>query len=387
MHIGFRTSGGRGEYELVGGASGQSAGDLEGWTFSMRWPDGLTRDTNLWLDPGESGKPRLRSLVTPPYQIGRMIAAMLLLPDPRRERRSSGENLPVAQKNRYVITRIGFGPETSFASPPEAVEFDPNYVELSNQKFADLIGVDARWSRIAEVHAATDRLHSDVAARLARHRETMAAGEPITRRLTLMVDALIQTLARVDAQYQLGYDPLPALARLAGIGPPGEPLLPPPDEIGEDEIDVRLRSAQEYRLSRMRGSAARKFATAVREAYKHRCLFCGVVLGGVPGVVSGIDAAHILAWSSYDLDVVGNGMALCRTHHWAFDAGLMTLVVEKGVYRVRFTQLAEHFDKASLEHLGTDGFVIPDEWLPSDTTLRPSPKYLTRLHEDVSLSI
>jgi len=147
VHIGFRTSGGRGEYELVGGAGGQSASDLEGWTFSMRWPDGITRDTNLWLDPGESGKPRLRSLVRPPYQIGRIIAAMMLLPGPRREMGSSGEDLPVAQKNGYVIKRIGFGPETSFASPPEAVEFDPNYVELSNQKFSDLIGVDARWSR------------------------------------------------------------------------------------------------------------------------------------------------------------------------------------------------------------------------------------------------
>jgi hypothetical protein len=56
VHIGFRTSGGRGEYEIVGGASGLPASGLDGWTFHMRWPDGQTRDTELWLDPAGSGK-------------------------------------------------------------------------------------------------------------------------------------------------------------------------------------------------------------------------------------------------------------------------------------------------------------------------------------------
>jgi hypothetical protein len=62
MHIGFRTGGGRGEYEVAGSAGGRSASDLKGWTFFMRWPDGKTRETDLWLDPGDSNKPRLRSL-------------------------------------------------------------------------------------------------------------------------------------------------------------------------------------------------------------------------------------------------------------------------------------------------------------------------------------
>lgn len=388
MHIGFRTSGGRGEYEVVGSAGGQSASDLEGWTFSMRWPDGLTRSTNLWLDPGESGKPRLRSLVKPEFQIGRMIAAMLMLPDPRRELPESGSELPVAQKKRFVITRIGFRTDVSFASPPDNVEFDPSYVQLSNQGFQDHVSVDARWSRINAIYEAIDSLHPDLQLRLGRHRDTMATGEPITSKLAQIVDAVMAALVRIDSTYVAGHDALPALERLVGIVPPDEPTLPPPDEISEDEIDIRVRSAQEYRLRRMRGPTARKFAAEVREAYANRCLFCGMVLGGVAGVASGIDAAHILAWSTYDLDVVHNGVALCRTHHWAFDAGLMTLVVDKtGVYRVRFTQLAEHFDLETLAKLGIDGFVIPDEWLPTDVSTRPLAKYLRRLHEDLSLSI
>ena len=49
MHIGFRRSGGRGEYEVVGSHSGFSAISLEGWTFNLAWPDGNVRETGLGL--------------------------------------------------------------------------------------------------------------------------------------------------------------------------------------------------------------------------------------------------------------------------------------------------------------------------------------------------
>jgi hypothetical protein len=55
VHIAFRTSGGRGEYEVVGHAGSYFASELEFWFFYMRWPDGVTRDTELWIDPGDSG--------------------------------------------------------------------------------------------------------------------------------------------------------------------------------------------------------------------------------------------------------------------------------------------------------------------------------------------
>lgn len=63
VHIGFRTSGGRGEYELVGTHAGYTASSLEGWPFYMRWPDLIVRNTGLWLDPANGGKPRLRSVL------------------------------------------------------------------------------------------------------------------------------------------------------------------------------------------------------------------------------------------------------------------------------------------------------------------------------------
>ena len=351
----------------------------------MRWPDGQTRDTQLWLDPGDSGKPRLRSLATPPYQIGRMVAAMLLLPDPRRDRRELGSGWPVERHQKYIVARIGFGPDTSFASPPESVEFEPNYIDASNRDSQHLIGVEARWNRLTALYNSSDGLNDELRQLIDDHRATLATGDPITNALNQQVGRLLIRLGAADANYTFGDDPLPNLERLVGLTPDEGPSLPPPDEIGEDEIDVRTRAAQEYRRAKARGPGARRFSVAVRSAYGHRCAFCGIVLGGVEGIVPGVDAAHILAWSSYDLDVIGNGIALCKLHHWAFDAALMVPVMEKGEYVVRFTHLADKLEPASRSMLGAEGFVIPDAWLPMEPAQRPSTKYLKRLYEDLEI--
>lgn len=64
------------------------------------------------------------------------------------------------------------------------------------------------------------------------------------------------------------------------------------------------------------------FRRAVVTAYEHRCALCGVRVRTMDGHTV-VDAAHIRPWSvSYD-DRLANGMALCRTCHWAFDEGLL----------------------------------------------------------------
>lgn len=386
MHIGFRTSGGRGEYEIVGSASGQSASELDGWTFHMRWPDGLTRDTELWLDPGASGKPRLRSLATPPYQVGRMIAAMLLLPAPRRGRTGLGSGDPVVRANQYFVNRIGFANDVSFAPAVESVEFTPNYVEASNKDHRELVGVDARWQQLQLVYAVAGSLDGTLSQLLLDHQAALASANPIKNSLNQLVAKITARLSTVDNSYSDGSDPLPVLERLLGLVAGFGPTLPAPDEIGEDEIDVRTEAASQLRLAKSRGPAARKFSQAVHAAYRGRCVFCGLVYGGIPGISSGVDAAHILAWSTYDLDVVKNGLSLCKIHHWAFDAALMVPVIDKGKYVVRFTELAGDLDSDARDRLGADGFIIPDEWLPSDASDRPSGKYLKRLYEDLEIA-
>lgn len=387
MHIGFRTSGGRGEYEVVGSHSGYTAASLEGWSFYMRWPDGNVRDTGLWIDPGASGKPRLRSLLKPPIQIGRIVAPMLMLPDPTRSLKGTPTSLPIVVAKKYAVTQVGFAPDSEFTGVTDRVTFVPSWVEVANQSESEAIGVAARWQRINAIYNRISELAPDLQMLIASHRDYLAAGTTVEVPLSTIVANIGKQLeGALDGVHVFGTDPLPSLELLVGIEAPDEPGLPPPDELSEDEPEINVRSAHQYRLAKIRGASGRRFSGAVRGAYKQTCAFCGATFGGIEGIRSGIDAAHILAWSKHDLDVVTNGIALCKLHHWAFDAGIMMIRKEGQGYFTRFTTLADRVDSHSLERLGADGVLIPDEWLPTDSAQRPSEHYLTILYADLGVT-
>lgn len=62
------------------------------------------------------------------------------------------------------------------------------------------------------------------------------------------------------------------------------------------------------------------FAEKVKKSYKKRCAVCGkqrVSPDGNPEV----EAAHIHPKGEGGPDTLSNGVALCKLHHWAFDAG------------------------------------------------------------------
>jgi hypothetical protein len=100
-----------------------------------------------------------------------------------------------------------------------------------------------------------------------------------------------------------------------------------------------------------------------------------------------VDAAHILAWSKFGLDVVSNGLSLCKLHHWAFDAALILPVYDGSGLTLRFTELAtESFSRETLSRLGKDGLVILEQWLPADQSLWPSKTYLAKLYADLAIS-
>ena len=353
----------------------------------MLWPDGVARDTNLWLDPAGSGKPRLRSLVKPPIQIGRIVAPMLLLPDPTRSRDSARAEVPIIRAKNFAVTQVGFSPESDFAGAADRVTFKPSWIEVANPAGTEAIGVESRWRRIQAVYADLGKLPVDVAACMANHQAKLASGQPIDSSLTAIVTRLRGALAEVRGLgYSRDYDPLPALERHLGIPVYDGPSLPPPNELSEDEPEISTRAAFQYRLSKIRGAAGKAFSLEVRTAYGHRCAFCGARLSGLDGIPAGIDAAHILAWSKHDLDVVSNGIALCKLHHWAFDASIMMPVQDNGRYSVQFTTLADRLDSFSLARLGDEGMLIKDEWLPADPTHRPSAKYLQLLYADLGVS-
>ena len=105
-------------------------------------------------------------------------------------------------------------------------------------------------------------------------------------------------------------------------------------------------------------------------AYGHRCCVCELQERPL------LDAAHIIADRLPDgVATVTNGMAMCPTHHRAYDQSVI-LVGED--YRVQV-------QRDRLEHLGSaptarmiidyDGKTI---WLPKDERLRPAPEFLKR---------
>ncbi|WP_233786943.1 HNH endonuclease [Dulcicalothrix desertica] len=71
----------------------------------------------------------------------------------------------------------------------------------------------------------------------------------------------------------------------------------------------------------VRDAAFRKIVTAT---YNFSCAFCGHQILDING--QGIvDGAHILPFSKFYDDKIDNGLALCKTHHWAFDRGWFSI--------------------------------------------------------------
>ncbi|CAG1022351.1 hypothetical protein MTYM_01650 [Methylococcales bacterium] len=112
------------------------------------------------------------------------------------------------------------------------------------------------------------------------------------------------------------------------------------------------------------------FRRVVVKSYNHRCALCGVRII-TPEGRSAVDAAHIIPWSETQNDEIGNGMALCKLCHWAFDEGLMS--VSNSFTVMLSSQLWNHDNAAGL--LGTlagRGIIGPSEqalW-PSQSNLR-----------------
>lgn len=69
----------------------------------------------------------------------------------------------------------------------------------------------------------------------------------------------------------------------------------------------------------------RGFRQAVIEAYNYRCAFCGLKINSLKDMSWEVEAAHIVPHNEKGRDDVLNGLSLCHLHHWAFDAGWLTL--------------------------------------------------------------
>jgi len=88
--------------------------------------------------------------------------------------------------------------------------------------------------------------------------------------------------------------------------------------------DPRLTDEKgEYTETRRRARDT-AFAELVRQAYDETCAICGRSRE-TPAGTPEVDAAHIYPKQEGGSDDVRNGLALCKLHHWAFDAGWLAV--------------------------------------------------------------
>ena len=154
-------------------------------------------------------------------------------------------------------------------------------------------------------------------------------------------------------------------------------------------LEARLERIKQWREIAVRGSAGQKFRNDVRKEYDFRCIFSGDRLPKTEATESaGVDAAHILPWSTHNINSVSNGICLNKLCHWALDAGAVKLSFDNscGAYvveipdKVRTAATKVSFD---LDYFDKLCGKIPASRLPKNKALWPSPKYLDELNNAV----
>jgi putative restriction endonuclease len=101
-----------------------------------------------------------------------------------------------------------------------------------------------------------------------------------------------------------------------------------PEELAERLVAHPSEADDIYARVCDRGTAQVVFRQALLRAYDERCVFCGLSLSAA------LQAAHIIPWRAASpaqrLDP-SNGLLLCSTHHALFDAGVLSVGLDRRV--------------------------------------------------------
>lgn len=380
-------SGGRGEYELVGGQGDLLARDLTDRVFVLETPFGR-KDTNIYLGK-QGGKRRLRRLQanSSSMQIQRQLAALLMLPQSTRSEDAVSSALPVLLKNRYILDAsidLVSADQNEAVVKPTVITARSGDIHDNASKLA--LDASLRFLDLTALYDAINALPPGLSDLVKGHQRLVQEADTIGQPAEQSVSDLMDALGAMDVDYLPGTDPLPSLLRVAGLRK-AEIEIPVPPSMPADDLEIKLRAEHILRERKIRGAGAAKFRREVQQAYDFRCAFCGLRAPASKGrAMPGVDAAHILPWGSYDLDVPQNGLILCKQHHWAFDSHVLTVNHANGKY---FVQLADDAgdvvqgDPTTLQILRGAVGRITEERLPH-VNLRPSPNFISELYSSVN---
>ena len=389
MRIALRTSGGRGEYELAGKQGVILASDL----FDRELFFEITPSIVI---PGRAvatrvqGKPRIRlDDQTTTTHLYRVLAGILLLPKPKREFRDT-HGAVLLQRDAYSMTAIkvdvGAVEQTKVVLRPTDL-----LLENADAKSQQL-DVPARMLRITRLWDEAGQKASPLSDLVLAHMAAVIGGNADHKEIEYHAKMLATTMNTEG-------DILPLLEQAFGILETTQPIsdrVISESEIslGEDfdEIDstppavARSERIRQWRLLAIRGAAGRRFRNEITNAYNFRCMFTGQCLPRTEITDStGVDAAHILPWSTHNNNTASNGLCLNKLCHWAFDAGVLQLSFDAtaGVYVKTVTAefaLAATRAGFDIEYFRSISGPIPQSFLPANRALWPAPEYLRELN-------
>ncbi|MBI1333803.1 MAG: hypothetical protein GC165_13095 [Armatimonadetes bacterium] len=326
-----------------------------------------------------------------------------MLPTPIRDEARLEGGQPVLRSDGYLLHHIELEEvevlrpvtlEDGVVKSPGLFRARANTIIYGNQAFqAETLAIGQRVKEIELLWHARNSFPSDLSNLLAMHESAVKSGSAVPKALTQIVESIQKTFAAFSADMGVVYsereDVVPAMLRALReeVDEKDKPLSL--EQIPPDQLDIRRREIEKWQTwARRRGPQSTKFKREVREAYDWTCLVCGNRFP--PTDISrnpGVDAAHILPWSDFDLDHVSNGLCLCKLHHWAFDEGILRIVHREGQYLVELAPGAEERilqPQFSLESLRAVTGVIPSYRLPNAIAERPNPLLLSRLYEELN---
>ena len=133
------------------------------------------------------------------------------------------------------------------------------------------------------------------------------------------------------------------------------------EDIGAIQVETRVRSAG--------------FRRAIMEIYEYTCAVCELNIRARGESVT--DAAHIIPFSVSYNDDIRNGISLCKSHHWAFDTGLIS--VNEAYEVIVSRSMTEQGPTASMLTQLRNKRI----WLPRAEEYRPAQDALTWHRERV----
>lgn len=331
------------------------------------------------------GKKRLKRLDPAYIHAARQVQAAMLFPKSRRDENGLLGGRPTIRLDQYIMRHMHF---RNVTLREEAAEIQLGNLDLYNGTQEDAIDFALRMKEVEHLHDNAERFPTAICGLLLEHRSILEGDGPLPKRLEDIVVELMGETERISSDYNVDYisgvDVVQPLREIADLPQFGEPIsiasIPPED------TEIRLREVAKWRrYAAARGPTAAAFRRAVRDAYGSRCIVCGICFPlSVHCRVPGVDSAHILPWATFDLDVVGNGLCLCKIHHWAFDQQLIAIVYDEDSYRVLVTDRARlALDAAALASLEACAGTIDAVRLPQDAQHWPRPAFLNELYNVV----